>query len=295
MTRSRAPNERGEMTNDRVQATAPLADGAVSARLGVIVVKFNRRMEDLPAMQSAVDLEQTADEWVVVDNSPVHDLEAETFANENNIIYRWMGGNRGISRAFNAGMRLLGPDITHVCFLDQDTAGITEFLRAAQPELTSGHDVWLPVVRTPKTILSPCRAIGPAFRPIKEANALPRSFSAINSGLIGRLPILGDLGFDESLFLDYVDHDLIRRARSKGVRFSLLNTVELSQDFSRETDDLNSAVARFKIFRTDVLEFYKGTPYTRWYPVLLSTWTALMLARQHRSIRALRDLLGAGS
>lgn len=279
------------MANNRAQLTGDAVGGAPNLRLGVIIVKFNRRMAELPAVHSALALAHVAEEWIVVDNSPHEDLEAETFAGANGITYRWMGGNRGISKAFNTGMQLLGPNITHVCFLDQDTMGVSEFLADAHPLLTSRHDVWLPVVRTPNTILSPCKVIGPAFRPIKTVDYLPRSFSAINSGLIGRVGVLRDLGFNENLFLDYVDHDLIRRARRKKVRFSLLSTVRLSQDFSRETDDLDRAMARFKIFRADVITFYKSTPYAGWYPLLLTAWTAIALTRRHRSTHPLRELL----
>ena len=244
----------------------PDDDGGGS--LAVVVVRYKTPLEAMPSIRTAGLLVDRDIAWYVVDNSPVPATEREIADLPSTVVYNWLGGNKGLSRAYNAALELLDDRWSHVCFLDQDTQGVDTYLDAALP-VDPRHDVVLPVVTSGSLVLSPNRRIGPWYRALGQLGTSPRNLSWINSGMIVSRRILGHVRFDERLFLDYVDHkfalDVLAAGASPCVRWDL----RLEQDFSRDSDSLDQALGRFEIYRKDLSTFYgRGLGGRLWVAVL---------------------------
>ena len=84
------------------------------------------------------------------------------------------------------------------------------------------------------------------------------ALSAINSGMAVRLRVYESYRYDESLFLDYVDHDFMAMCREKGLRIHVLEQTRLYQNFSGDSHPgYQQAMTRYSIFEKDFRTFGK--------------------------------------
>lgn len=184
-----------------------------------------------------------------------------------------------------------------IVITDQDTMFPENYLQIV--EKTAGQtacDVLVPVVKAGQKLLSPCRRKGSHFVPVETETltdeVLQEAFF-INTGLAFRRALLEDpeIRYDEQLFLDFVDFDLINRLRArapKKVRFGQLSDVVLQQQFSgTERRTAEQDLERFRHFAHDGRLFYE-----RWYGKGAAEGAirrrALRLAAKHRDIRFLK-------
>ena len=106
-------------------------------------------------------------------------------------------------------------------------------------------------------IMSPCRILHKIPRPVPDFGNLDGLIlTGINSSMMIRGSAFKNYRYDENIFLDYVDHDFVRSMRSEGKKIEVMKTV-IKQDFSRETDNYQAAIHRFKIFKKDLKVYYK--------------------------------------
>lgn len=264
----------------------------MTTAVAAIVVKFNRPLHTLPALEilSAESLTSLV-HIIIVDNSPTKDNEAEQFKYTENLTYVWMGGNKGISRAFNRGVQVAlnssyAPGL--LCFLDQDTPGVAQYLQQTLPRLSPNIDVHMPLVASGTYILSPCRRVGPWYCELKSPS-LPKHFSCINSGLLVSARLASEVPFDQALFLDYVDHAFIRDALKARATFEALWDCSLKQEYSRSTDEEETALVRFGIFRSDTLSFYSSMRFGRVIAWITTAHRAISAALYYRSLSFLKE------
>lgn len=176
---------------------------------------------------------------VVVDNTPPTANDAISAA-VSETAYIPMGGNKGISRAFNAGAdwaRRHG--CSHVLLMDQDSRprdGMIEHLSDAEDRLLEqGHKV---AAVGPNYIDPNYHNIRPFSRTEKwrvrryhcqeeGGAAFIQSDFVISSGSLIRVSVLDSVGgFDEKFFIDYVDMEWGLRATSLGyASFGVCNAV----------------------------------------------------------------------
>lgn len=261
-----------------------------TTRLGVVVVLYNRTLEDVPSF--AIARSGTADKsvrWVVVDNSDKPDSRSAEAASRVGMIYKSMNGNHGIAAAFNTGIDALGTDVDYAMFLDQDTADIDAYIGSAVEHLESWNaDILMPLVMSDSLILSPCQRIGPWYRPIRRVGHRPRHFSCINSGMVVRRAILQRVRFDEALFLDYVDHKFVLDAVARGALLEPAWHLRLEQDYSRSSDSANQAHIRMAIFARDVRKFYGTTSLGRAISELVIARRRIQAAIMYRDASFMR-------
>ncbi|WP_420363708.1 glycosyltransferase [Curtobacterium aetherium] len=267
---------------------------AREARLAVVVVRYKTPLPNMKALQASRDKRLQDLRWVLVDNSPdplaARDLESLA----HNVEYIWMGGNRGLSVAYNRAVSQLPDSCTHVCFLDQDTEDAQGYLNELLVPGELMTDVTLPLVTAGDVILSPCRRVGYWYRPIRRLGTPPANMSWINSGMVIRRNLLDRVQFSEELFLDYVDHqfavDVQRFKPSISVRWEN----RLSQDFSRATDNRHQAESRFSIFTRDIRRFYAGNALSRAWAFALISRRALKAAQRYRTTSFLHAIFRKG-
>ena len=204
---------------------------------------------------------------------------AETYG----ALYLPMQGNKGIPAAYNRAVACALPENSGeeiaaqekqedpdgwIVLTDQDTVFPETYLSVLTKEAAhTACDILAPEVRTGEKRLSPCRKAGPRFLPLeadRPDEAACRDAFFINTGLALRLQLFADrkLRYDERLFLDFADFDMICRLRAAGTwRTGMLPGIILEQNFSgTEKGTAQQALERFRIFAKDAGVFY-GTWY----------------------------------
>lgn len=248
----------------------------VEIQLGILLVIYNRACEDSPSCESLRATHQA--QVVIVDNSTEENTNA-AYAAKNGFGYIAMGGNVGLAKAYNRGVRYLKEhtSATHVLLLDDDTTPPEEFFslmrQAVENEPTA--TVFLPRVRDEKGWLSPCRIEGLRVTRIHDpAELTAQTVTGINSGLVIDLKVFEDYAYDEGYFLDYVDHAFLRDMKKRGAHICVTKAV-LNQRFAANARGARKAKKiRFRIFKKDFRRFC-GTSFQG----RMTAWAVIMRRR----------------
>jgi len=205
----------------------------VSVRVCGIVVAYRPDPESFrTALHSAVP---QLDGVIVVDNSPEPESQTSTrrvveelsrqLGSARAVEVIAMGENVGLSRGINQGIRRaneLGYSV--FLFLDQDSAlapGAVDVLRGEYRRLAADGS---PFALSAENDLSESttlhRLLDSIFYRYRSGRLEPHSAPlAITSGLLVDAALLEGVGlFDESMFVDSVDHEFCLRARRGGAR-----------------------------------------------------------------------------
>lgn len=248
------------------------------AGIDLLVVIYNK---PLAQSRTVATLNVPGDARVhIVDNSTA-DYGNLEFAQARGYDYVDMGGNAGLSRAYNRVIDTLDKDDGLLCLFDDDTEVDSRYFEALQ-KAAEAHpeiDVFAPVVTDQKGIMSPCVIRGVACRRVDNMAELPeRGVSAINSGLAVRRQVFAHYRYDEGQFLDYVDHAFLRDITGhERTRIHILKDVVLRQSFSGSARQSRAAaLQRYRIFRKDI------TYYCRKYDISSVLRWVLLLRRRLR-------------
>lgn len=223
----------------------------------VIIPVYNETLKSVPSLTG---LSVFTDVTVIIcDNSTdthvkeINAAQSKGFASLN---YVDMGGNTGLARAYNAGVRTGFSDV--ICIFDDDTYVPADYFPAVARAIEqSGSGVYVPLIKSGDALLSPLKASGPAIHRVKDPSAIrANDIYAFNSGMAITRDVLSRVSWDETLFIDSVDHAFCQDLHRADIPIMLLDDVELEQDYSRETDNLASALHRDVTFRRDVRRFY---------------------------------------
>jgi len=181
-------------------------------RIAAVTVLFNPGVEELETVASYA---RQVTKCFLVDNSSTLLAEAlrSQFAS-GGFGYRHMGSNVGPAAALNAGIVLaMQEGFQFVLTMDQDsrcTPGMVELL----------HEVFLPqdASRPPVAIACP-NIVGKAKRPRAGDQQWTDVPFCITSGSLIDTKVWEQVsGFDESLFIDHIDHEYCLRVRAAGYR-----------------------------------------------------------------------------
>lgn len=234
-------------------------------RIKALVVVYNIRLDEcltLSTIRNAPDVD-----IYVADNS-TRDMGNKALAEQAGYRYVDMGGNKGLSRAYNAVIDGLEKDDSLICLFDDDTAVDGRYFDVLRTQASTheGISLFAPVVKDARGILSPCVFKGLRGRRVNALSELPDGgVSVINSGLAIRLKVFGNYRYDERLFLDFVDHAFIRDAAGwKLSNISIIDVV-LAQRFSgTETRSKAKARERFEKFEQDARVFGEKIQLAKW-------------------------------
>jgi GT2 family glycosyltransferase len=256
------------------------------AGIDVLVVIYNKPLAESQTIRT---LNAPGDVRIWIADNSTQDCGNRACAPSRGFGCGDMGGNMGLSKAYNRVIDMLDKDDGLVCLFDDDTtvdSRYFEVLRAAaasRPDI----DVFAPVVTDRKGILSPCAIRGAACRRVPSLDEMPaHGVSAINSGLAIRRKVFADYRYDEGQFLDYVDHAFMRDITSnERGRIHIMEGVVLRQAFSgSEKQNRAAAMRRYRIFSKDIAYF------CRKYGMRAADRQALLIRR--RVSLVLRRLMG---
>ena len=229
----------------------------MSVRIYALLVIYNRACAQSPSCEQ---LRQNTDaRAVIVDNSTTEN-DNYRYAAKRGFGYLSMGGNKGLAAAYNRGIAWIkhNTDATHVLLLDDDTTLPDGFLErtAASVEAHPEAGVFLPRVYDEKGLLSPCAIDGWQVRRIDDvAELTAQNVTGINSGLVIDLRIFDTYRYDETYFLDYIDHAFLRDMKARGVTVDITREELAQQFFGNQTGDKSAAKRRLHIFKRDITHF----------------------------------------
>ncbi len=227
------------------------------------------------------------DALVVVDNGSPEAPRLAALAAELDAVFVGNARNEGIARALNQGAeRAVAGGYAWLATFDQDSApppGLIEGLKAlvhAHPQAAqvglvapSFHDRHLG-----RTYHDPSNTLvdGPDWREVR---------TLITSGSLVRVATFGSVGgYDERLFIDFVDHDHCRRLRRAGWRLLQGKTLLIDHAIGQLTPHrflgrtvhcTNHSVARRYYITRNQLEYYRRCLFSEPY---LAAWGFANLA-----------------
>lgn len=227
----------------------------------VLIVIYNKHCYDSDTYQAIKELKGI--HLIVCDNSTSDYHNKETVENEQHL-YLSMNGNKGLSKAYNKAIsQIKHKTDKYLCIFDDDTKISSDFFEKVLDNINKYHaDVFLPVVKTKKMILSPCLINNNRISMITEGMDIAtidntNKISGINSGMVVNLKVYDSITYNENLFLDNVDHDFMRNVNEYQLKIKIMDDLILYQNYSQENNSLKAACHRLKISKHDLKEFYK--------------------------------------
>ncbi len=253
-----------------------------------LVVVYNKPLSQSQTIHSISGVEGI--EVYIADNS-TSDYGNKEFASAQGHHYFDMGGNAGLSRAYNHVISTLDKDDGVICLFDDDTTVDKSYFSELKSDakIYKDIDIFAPIVKDKKGILSPCMFNGIRGKRVKRLESMPRyGVSVVNSGLAVRLRVFRDYKYDEGLFLDYVDHAFIRDLTgSDGSKIHILNA-SLQQNFSgSESAGKEDLINRYSTFKKDLLYFCGkyGVSTVRCWIFLLARRVHIMIKILYKNTR----------
>lgn len=216
-----------------------------------IVVLYKPNEKNLLNISSLAAL---FDYLIIVDNSENSNLDIRI----SNTRYHAFNENKGLAYALNFGINLClnNSKCEKIVFLDQDSIISSKVLNSLIFHLdNSTFDILGPQIhnRGKKLLLSQDISLNNQIIPVN---------SVITSGTIFNKKIIKKIGFlDESLFIDYLDHEWCARARQRGISIGLVSDTEMEHSigeydikiFGKHYFVHTSMLRRFYIIRNNLI------------------------------------------
>ncbi len=229
----------------------------MDSRIGILLVIYNQRGGDSPSCEALRALRYPR--VLVVDNS-TGDFGNAAYCEQAGFAYLSMGGNQGLSKAYNRGIAYLREhtDATHVVLLDDDTTLPPTYFDTLRESIDEHPDcrIFLPLVRDEAGLLSPCAIRGLQVSRVQSPTELTQdSITGINSGMALSLDLFRDYRYNEAYFLDYIDHAFLRDMKARGEPIVVCD-VTLHQRFSgNDYSNKEASKRRYELFRRDFRVF----------------------------------------
>lgn len=239
------------------------------ARLYITCVIYNKLITDIVSLNTFMRFSEKFDfiKIIILDNSSneyVHSNHA--LCNEEykeKIIYVNNHGNIGLSKAYNKALNIITDRNAYIMFSDDDTLFSDEYMENVIRVVKKGRvNIIGGIVRTSKIILSPAKKLAVRFKTSQELYinrpGIYRNIFCINSGLVVKRKIYDIVGkYDERLFLDAVDLLFADKLIDHKLNIFMLVDGNISQNFSGESNNLNSRKIRTKIMTRDWIMWWK--------------------------------------
>ena len=266
--------------------------------VNIIMVIYNKYFLEsitFKCLNSNLEIKRSIDEGHICiymyDNSTSY-YDNKRVLSINGIRYYSQNENIGLSKAYNYVIdRISLNSQDYIVILDDDTEITQSYLNylywLSYEKTDFQRDlILLPIIKSNKdnSLFSPSR-FDDLFRSEKVDNIEDlkgHKITGINSGMIISSNVFAKLKYNEKMFVDYIDHDFIRRAYMEGFSTSIIEN-ELYQSISSEEDNEAKALSRFKIFKNDYYVYCKECNKTLHYRISIFIH-AIRSALKYRNI-----------
>ena len=200
----------------------------MNKKIGGCVVLYNpdiRVLDNIATYKTHIDL------LLIVDNSPEQNLalinKIEKLHRET--IYKWMGENKGMAIALNTACEIaIQNNCDWLLTMDQDSKFKEgEFLQLAN----SVEDIVALYSNT--GIISPYHHIHDQIDSRKDVDFQPISSTMTSGNLLNLEVFKAVSGFEEKLFIDFVDHEYCLRLRKRGFMVIQNNRITLEHSLGK--------------------------------------------------------------
>jgi rhamnosyltransferase len=215
------------------------------------VVLYRPESEALPNVRITA---AQVDHVFAIDNTEQPDPDfVESLRTVPNLTYVPLGGNLGVATALNTGVGLArDAGYSWALTMDQDSVPEKDMV-ATLARWVSSSDEWAPIGTIAPRLWDGVR---PKGDPYSECHSM---LTVITSGSLLDIAAWEEVGrFDDSLFIDHVDHDLCLRMHERGFAVLRCGEAEMAHsigevrkhEFPRTTYTSNhSALRRYYITR----------------------------------------------
>lgn len=221
-----------------------------------VIVLYNKSYKDSVTFNCL--LQEKGIKIIACDNSTQDFGNAAAEKEFSNVTYINMGGNMGLSKAYNRAVELVRKKAGYICLFDDDTQLPGNYFSDMRRYMEQTQaDVLLPMVYDKFGYMSPSSTNGVKVVRIADVKELtPENITGINSGMAIRISVFDDFKYDEGYFLDCIDHAFIREMKRRNKAIAVAESVELHQDFSgNDFFHFAASKKRFKIFYKDFWYF----------------------------------------
>ena len=240
-----------------------------------VIVLYNKSYKEAVTLNC---LKNEKDIKIIVCDNSTKDYGNSVLEKEiDNAVYINMGGNMGLSKAYNKAVEQVDTNGDgFVCLFDDDTQLPENYFTEMRKYMQGDSDIILPVVYDNYGYMSPSvikKAKVVRLFNLDEMNIA--EVTGINSGMAIRASVFSDFRYDEGYFLDYIDHAFIREMKKRNKIIEVARSIELHQDFSgNDYFHFQSTKNRFKIFYKDFWHFCaaEGKTETKIYAAFALTY-----------------------
>lgn len=228
-----------------------------------VVVLYNKKIQESITVLNLLQLQEDYLHIIVLDNSTNdYVINNKEYFPSNSLTYHSMGGNVGLSKAYNYALSLLknkSEDDIVIWFDDDTPVDCNYFSCLKNKVIDKKYDVFAPVIYGQDGVIYSPNELGwlkGEYIKSPEQRIPQNKFNAINSCLAVRLKAYEGYVYDEGLFMDCVDTKLFDDFRKKGLKFCIL-PIKIYQNFFQRTDNRNVQKYwnRFRIRIKDTLYY----------------------------------------
>lgn len=234
-------------------------------KTSMVIVVYNKWCGDACTCQFLKTTKFPPDLVLVIDNS-TKPIDNATFCKQNGWLYHSMGGNFGLSKAYNAALEILKDKADVIVWADDDTVWPEDYFKTLNAHIENNEAaVYLPIVKSDGVIISPCIFSTGEMGIANSAEELKNcEISAINSGMAVRMQLYDNYRYDEKYFLDYIDHDFMRWCRLNSQVISIADGITINQNFfAKSGASKKSKRIRFNIYKKDYARFQRKCGVSR--------------------------------
>ena len=220
-----------------------------------VVVIYNKKCCESQSCRALLKRKKDDERVLIIDNSDKICQENKETCENLNWKYINMGGNKGLTKAYNRAIRYL-KDYSEdmIIWLDDDTYITDEYINELKEKTRKNKniDIFMPVIKDSNDkIISPSIYTKIKIINIKNKTEIVRinkkNILGINTCLAVRISLYQDYLYNENQFLDLVDNQFFYDMRQRKVEFQII-PVEIKQSFfSTEKQTYESKIKRTKI------------------------------------------------
>lgn len=264
-------------------------------RVYIIIVMYNMSCIESVTLNN-IDKFGLKDDMnvIICDNSTDDYSINKGYCNNKKYTYIDMNGNKGLSKAYNAAInRILDKDAWIILF-DQDTEVSEDFFTKMEKSIEDFPNIFVhvPIVMDTAGILSPTMITNYNIKRIKDPFINSSDLSAINSGMLINLKVFAKIGlYEESLFLEYIDHYFIRRYKENNGEIIVVDT-KLFQNYSDNNHTkIEGDLKRFSIYLKDFKLFCSTSFYGKLYYYVKILYRGMKLSLIYKDLRFIKKVL----
>lgn len=223
-----------------------------------VIVIYNKECENSITINKLNEMNEK--NIIVIDNSTISNNN-KLFCKKKGYQYYSMGGNVGLSKAYNFVINKLINEKGCIIWLDDDTAITKKYIQSVDKNLNN-CDILIPIIRCKERIISPLNRMGIKFYSVSEMTK--KKTYAINSCLVVNINVYKDGNrYNEQLFLDNVDIDFFDKLDESKYSIKIVDS-NIEQDlFLLTNNDINAFKKRYSIYLKDNYIFNKNNYFRK--------------------------------